>query len=306
MPRLKSRNRRRKEARRYCHLSIKKIVLMGIVLSLLLVSVSTASAASGDLAWLNDLDIVLITEQKLGIPYEQYKNLSQTQQDLLSEAITLLNNENSLFNVENGMLVVSVSEAPTSLRPVLAVLNRSKLMERNRSEHKDSGDGLQIQSTAPWPGAYSWYTYQVKSRAITYPSGLPIKIASRSLSWQSPTPHRIEAGDETAWSFSGTLSLSGGVTTEYVEASASIQIGYTFTASVRMYIEGVLQPGQKVDAYRVTTYVRETISYDGFYWEDWDHDGTGDWCLWVGVSQSIATNYQAHYFYWDNWGWLAQ
>ena len=260
---------------------MKKIAFFAVMVSLLLVSVSAASAASGDLSWVNDLGITLTSDQKVGVPYKQYESLSDAQQDLISEVLTVLNTEPDLFSVANGQLIVSLSEVPVSVRAVLAVLNGSNLAERSKQGHEDSRKGLQIESYILDSGEYYWYTYQVKSSQITYPLGSPVKVGSRSLAWEALEPHTVQAGDETSWTFAGTLSISGGVSYDDVELAASIELGYSFTASVSMYISTTLNPGQKVDAFRQITYIRETIKYNSYYWEDWDYDGTPEYCLYV-------------------------
>lgn len=247
---------------------------IALALSLLLVLVIPVVTAANPYArWATELSLSILPDGALGVPKDVFDQLTPEQQLMLTEMLTKLNHDRTLFSVNEGKLAIRTEEFSPEYQGITAVWNGIEVEQRAGTERNGP----------PYPGAFSWYEHYLVNSRPGYG-----RTNYRAVVGPEKTYACESRGVTLEWKLgwgvtvSNVWSVTGRLTKERLQSDVKFSLDASYTLAATRTWTNVINPGQEGDIRYswLEDWVENT--YDEYYVEDWDEDGQWDQCWYRG------------------------
>lgn len=268
---------------------MKKSLSVALLVILLFANGATVVADSQSSA--AKLDLFYTPEGSLAVSREDHENLDASGQDSVTRLLTYLNVNDNSHVIEDGKLkIIGIDAMPQALRLTANVWNNRHVntLKKEKPVERTKKGEIGLLSTAPYPGAYYWYTHTLKGTSTTYsPTFYKLLHEGRTASCaNSLQTIKWEVGK--FFTLSTSASVQGQLGEGQLSATLGFSVGASLTVTCSTSVEMTIPKGHRGEikhSYGRTYY---TAEYFEFYWEDWNEDGVGDYCYYTGIVVGTA------------------
>ncbi|KAF0196145.1 MAG: hypothetical protein FD169_1013 [Bacillota bacterium] len=263
-------------------LRIKLLAMVTIIILLL----QGGMAASQGVSWAAKLDLHATPDGSIGVEVAQYLALTESQQAIVSKLLTVMLENPENYTIVNGKVrFIDAGQFPDDLSGLVKILQGAKVSERKHAKVVERKDVVGVQSTPPYPGAYSWYQYvQYQYRKWNVPCSKDCH--SLAVPEHNAVSNVLCCSQKCTHTASGSVSYT--VPGDIFWPSVTVNWTSSISQECSISLTSTVPPGQKHTIVWTWLETREQTDYYKYYWEDQDLNGQGDFCLYMGTVYGFA------------------
>lgn len=242
--------------------------------------------SAGAVSWAAKVELVMTPEGEIGIEYERYLALEDSQREIVGKMLAFLLANPQSYQLNHGKIQFDLGSMPEELHALAKIWRGSNVAKReNAAGTKKTGEGVSVLNNYP----YWWYTWHHVNTTSGH-SAQSKHCHSLPNAYHSIGTEELKCSRACEQKASGSITVTGGIPQDLWSAEVTLNYTYSLIQYCSVSLTSMVPPGQTHSIYWCWLRHWQDAKYNKFYWEDWDENGTPDYCLFVGQCSAYATS----------------